>query len=195
MSTPTVNIPGYVVGTWDIDPIHSDVSITARHLVVSKVRGRFDDFEGTIDTAENPLDSKVNATIKATSINTKQPQRDDHIRSADFLDVENHPTITFVSTGLRVVGDDFELDGNLTLHGVTKPVTLKLEIIGFGPGSHGEHPRRLRGHDLGQPQGLRHPLQRHHRGHRRRHRQRQARGPPGDRGRPARRLIVSSAMG
>ena len=138
MSTPTVNIPGYAVGTWDIDPIHSDVTITARHLVGSQVRGRVDDFEGTIETSENPLDSKVNATIKATSINTKQPQRDDHIRSADFLDVENHPTITFTSTGLRVDGDDYELDGDLTLHGVTKPVTLKLEVIGFGPGSQGE---------------------------------------------------------
>lgn len=138
MSTPTVNIPGYVVGTWDIDPIHSDVSITARHLLVSKVRGHFGDFAGTITTAENPLDSKVDAVIQATSIDTKQPQRDDHIRSADFLDVENHPTISFVSTGLRVDGDDYELDGDLTLHGVTKPVTLKLEILGFGPGMAGE---------------------------------------------------------
>ena len=137
MSTPTINIPGYLVGTWDIDPIHSDVSITARHLVVSKVRGHFEDFAGAITTAENPLDSKVEATIQATSINTKQPQRDGHIRSADFLDVENHPTITFTSTGLRTAGADFELDGELTLHGVTKPVTLKLEITGFGPDGQG----------------------------------------------------------
>ncbi len=134
MSTPTVNIPGYVVGTWDIDPVHSDVSITARHLLISKVRGHFDDYEGTIVTAENPLESKVDATIQATSINTKQPQRDDHIRSADFLDVENYPTISFVSTGIRADGDNWELDGDLTLHGVTKSVTLKLEITGFGPG-------------------------------------------------------------
>ncbi|HEX4221699.1 MAG TPA: YceI family protein [Pseudonocardiaceae bacterium] len=137
MSTPTVTIPGYAIGTWDIDPVHSDVTITARHLVVSKVRGRFDDFEGTLETAANPLESKVNATIKATSISTKQPQRDDHIRSADFLDVENHPTITFASTGLRVSGDDYELDGNLTLHGVTKPVSLQLEVVGFGSDGHG----------------------------------------------------------
>ena len=137
MSTPTVNIPGYLVGTWDIDPIHSDVSITARHLVVSKVRGHFGDFAGSITTAENPLDSKVDAVIQATSINTKQPQRDDHIRSADFLDVENHPTITFTSTALRVDGDDYELDGDLTLRGVTKPVSLKLEVIGFGPDGNG----------------------------------------------------------
>jgi polyisoprenoid-binding protein YceI len=137
MSTPTVNIPGYVVGTWDIDPIHSDVSITARHLLVSKVRGHFGDYEGTIVTAENPLESKVTATIQATSIDTKQPQRDDHIRSADFLDVENYPTISFVSTGLRADGDDWELDGDLTLHGVTKPVSLKLEVVGFGPDGNG----------------------------------------------------------
>ena len=137
MSTPTINIPGYLVGTWDIDPVHSDVSITARHFVVSKVRGAFGDYEGQIVTAENPLDSTVNATIKAASIDTRQEQRDEHIRSADFLDVENHPTISFVSTGIRNDGGDFKLDGNLTLHGVTKPVTLGLEINGFGPDAYG----------------------------------------------------------
>jgi len=137
MSTPTINIPGYLVGTWDIDPVHSDVSITARHFVVSKVRGAFGDYEGQIVTAQNPLESTVNATIKAESIDTRQQQRDDHIRSADFLDVENFPTISFASTGIRADGGDFKLDGNLTLHGVTKPVTLNLEVAGFGPDPYG----------------------------------------------------------
>lgn len=133
MSTPAVTIPGYVAGTWDIDTVHSDISIIAKHFMVSKVRGHFEDYAGTIVTGENPLDSSVNATIKSTSVNTKNEQRDGHIRSADFLDVEKFPEITFASTGLRADGDDFKLDGNLTLHGVTKPVTLDMELSGLGP--------------------------------------------------------------
>jgi polyisoprenoid-binding protein YceI len=126
-------VPGYVVGTWDVDTVHSEVSFVIRHMVVSKVRGRFDKFEATIITAEDPLASSVEATIEAGSINTVQEQRDDHIRSADFLDAENHPTITFVSRGLRPSGKNFSLDGDLTIRGVTKPVTLELEVNGFGP--------------------------------------------------------------
>ena len=137
MSTPAVTIPGYVAGTWDIDPVHSDISIVAKHFVISKVRGHFEDYAGTIVTGENPLDSTVNATIKATSINTKNEQRDGHIRSADFLDVEKFPEITFNSTGVRQAGDDFELDGDLTLHGVTNNITLKLEVSGLGPDAYG----------------------------------------------------------
>jgi polyisoprenoid-binding protein YceI len=132
-----VTIPGYVAGTWTIDPVHSDVSIVARHFVVSKVRGQFREFSGTITTGESPLDSQVTATIKASSIDTRNDQRDGHIRSADFLDVEHHPEITFVSTALRQHGEDFKLDGNLTLHGVTRPITLDLELSGFGPDSGG----------------------------------------------------------
>lgn len=137
MSTPAVTIPGYVSGTWDIDPVHSDISIVARHFVVSKVRGHFREFSGTITTGEKPLDSAVTATIVATSIDTNNDQRDGHIRSGDFLDVENHPQITFTSTGLRADGDDFKLDGDLTLHGVTKPITLDLELVGLGPDAYG----------------------------------------------------------
>jgi polyisoprenoid-binding protein YceI len=137
MSTPTINIPGYVAGTWDIDQVHSSVSIVARHFVVSKVRGEFRDFTAQIVTGENPLDSSVTATIQAASIDTHQEQRDDHIRSADFLEVETHPTITFTSAALRPHGSDFQLDGELTLHGVTKPVTLDLELNGFGPDGYG----------------------------------------------------------
>jgi polyisoprenoid-binding protein YceI len=137
MSTETVVIPGYLVGTWSADLTHSDVSITARHFMVSKVRGHFNDFSATIVTAENPLDSKVTATIKTASIDTRQEQRDGHIRSADFLDVENHPEITFVSTGLRPNGDDFKLDGELTIRGNTRPVTLDLELNAIGPDPYG----------------------------------------------------------
>jgi polyisoprenoid-binding protein YceI len=129
--------PGYVAGTWDIDPVHSEVSFVVRHMVVSKVRGRFDRFEGTIVTADDPLDSSVEAAINAASINTNQEQRDAHIRSADFLDVDNHPEITFRSLALRPAGDRFLVDGDLTIRGVTKPVTLELEVNGFTPDPYG----------------------------------------------------------
>lgn len=135
--TTAATIPGYVVGTWDIDPVHSDISIIARHFGVSKVRGSFAEFSGEITTTENPLESSVTATIQAASIDTKQNDRDNHIRSADFLDVENHPTITFRSTGLRANGDEFELDGDLTIRGTTKPVTLALELSGFAADPYG----------------------------------------------------------
>jgi polyisoprenoid-binding protein YceI len=137
MSSTAVEIPGYVAGTWAIDPVHSEVSFTVRHMMISKVRGRFDKFEGTIVTAENALDSTVTASVDLSSINTGQEQRDAHIRSADFFEVEAHPAMTFASTGARVAGDNFLLDGDLTLKGVTKPVTFKLEVSGFGPDAYG----------------------------------------------------------
>lgn len=137
MTTPAVTIPGYVAGTWTIDTVHSDISIVARHFMVSKVRGHFREFTGTIVTGENPLDSSVTATIKADTIDTKNDQRDGHIRSADFLDVEKFPEITFTSTALRQRGEDFKLDGTLSLHGVTRPITLDLELSGFGPDAYG----------------------------------------------------------
>jgi len=137
MTETAVEIPGYVAGTWAIDPVHSEVSFVVRHMMVSKVRGRFDKFEGTITTAPNPLDSTVNASIDLSSVNTGEPNRDNHIRSADFFEVESHPHMTFRSTGVRADGGDFLLDGDLTIRGTTKPVTLKLEINGFGPDAYG----------------------------------------------------------
>jgi polyisoprenoid-binding protein YceI len=130
-------IPGYAVGTWDIDPVHSDVSFTVRHMMVSKVRGRFATFSGEIVTVEDFTGSTVAATIDASSIDTGTEQRDEHIRSADFFDVANHPTWTFRSTGLRANGDDYVLDGELTIKGVTRPVALALEVNGFGPDAYG----------------------------------------------------------
>jgi polyisoprenoid-binding protein YceI len=136
MST-VVDVPGYLAGTWAIDPVHSEVSFVVRHMMVSKVRGRFDKFDGTIVTAENPLDSTVTATVDVSSINTGQEQRDAHIRSADFFEAEKHPTMTFTSTGVRAEGDHYLLDGDLTIRGVTKPVTFTLEVSGFGPDAYG----------------------------------------------------------
>ena len=137
LSTSTPTSPSYVAGTWDIDPVHSEVSFLVRHLVVSKVRGRFNEFQGTIVTAEDPLNSSVEATIVAASIDTNQEQRDTHVRSADFLDVEKYPSLSFISTAVRPSGDGYEVDGELTIHGVTKPVTLELELNGFTPDLHG----------------------------------------------------------
>jgi polyisoprenoid-binding protein YceI len=118
-------------GKWEIDAVHSQVSFVVRHLMVSKVRGRFGKFSGTIEVAENHQDSKVEATIDAASIDTGEPNRDAHIRSADFLDVENYPVITFTALGpIHKSGTKFSLSGDLTIRGVTKPVTLEAEYLG-----------------------------------------------------------------
>jgi polyisoprenoid-binding protein YceI len=131
------SIPGYVAGTWSIDPVHSEVGFAARHMMVSKVRGRFRTFSGQIVTGASPLDSSVTAEIDLSSIDTGNEQRDAHIRSADFFEVETYPTMTYRSTGVRQQGDGFILDGKLTLKGVTKDVPLTLELNGFGPDPYG----------------------------------------------------------
>ena len=130
--TTAVRIPGYVTGTWSLDPAHTEIGFVARHLMVSKVRGKFEKFTGTIKTASNPLDSYAEAEIDLSSITTGTEQRDNHLRSNDFFDVETSPKMTFRSTGIRPDGDDFLVDGELTIRGVTKPITLKVEIGGFG---------------------------------------------------------------
>ncbi len=132
-----LTIPGYIAGTWSVDPVHSEVSFVVRHMMISKVRGRFDTFSGTIVTANDPLQSSAEATIDLTSINTANSQRDDHIRSADFFDVENHPNMTYRTTGIRAAGDGLEVDGELTIRGVTRPLVLALEVNGFGPDAYG----------------------------------------------------------
>ena len=132
-SATTVQIPGYLAGTWDIDPTHSTVGFSVRHMMVSKVRGRFGQFSGEIVTGESPLDSSVTAEIDLASIITGNEQRDQHIRSADFFEVETYPTMTYRSTGVRAEGDGYVLEGELTLKGVTKSVPLTLELNGFGP--------------------------------------------------------------
>jgi polyisoprenoid-binding protein YceI len=133
----SVEIPGYVAGTWAIDPVHSEVSFVVRHMMVSKVRGRFDKFEGTIVTAEDPLASTVTASVDLDSINTGQEQRDAHIRSADFFEVEKYPEMTFVSTAIKAAEEGFILEGDLTLKGITKTVAFNLEVNGIGPDAYG----------------------------------------------------------
>jgi polyisoprenoid-binding protein YceI len=137
MSTTALEIPGYVAGTWQVDPVHSEVSFVVRHMMVSKVRGRFDRFEATFTTAPDPLDSSVTASVDLSSINTGQEQRDAHIRSADFFEVEKYPTMNFTSTGVRYVDGALLLEGDLTIKATTKRVTFELEVSGFGPDAYG----------------------------------------------------------
>jgi polyisoprenoid-binding protein YceI len=136
-TTATVTIPGYQAGRWTIDPVHSEVGFSVRHMMVSKVRGKFTRFEGELVTGDNPLDSSVTATIELDSIDTGNADRDAHIRSADFFETDAHTTMTYRSTGVRVEDGDYVLDGELTLKGVTRPVPLRLEIGGFGPDAYG----------------------------------------------------------
>ncbi|GAA1731649.1 YceI family protein [Microbacterium paludicola] len=128
----TIEIPGYRPGTYVIDPAHSEVGFTVRHMMISKVKGAFHVIEGTIVAPENPLEAKVTAKADVASINTKDEGRDQHLRSADFFDAENHPTIEFVSTGVREQDGEFLVDGDLTIKGITKPVTFTVEFGGFG---------------------------------------------------------------
>jgi polyisoprenoid-binding protein YceI len=131
MSTTAVEIPGYVAGAFTIDPGHSDVAFTVRHMMLSKVRGHFTRFQGQLVLAPDPLDSSVTATVELASIDTNNPQRDSDLRSAGFFEIDQYPTMTYRSTGIRHSEDGFDVDGELTLHGVTRPVTLALDINGF----------------------------------------------------------------
>lgn len=125
-------------GTWAIDPIHSSIGFAVRHLMVSKVRGAFEKFGGAITIAADGTPA-VEAEIDVASVHTGNEQRDVHLRTADFFDVENHPTATFRSTTVEGDGDDYVLKGDFTLHGVTKPVSLRLRFNGVNPGmGHGE---------------------------------------------------------
>jgi polyisoprenoid-binding protein YceI len=131
--TAAVSIPGYVAGVWDIDPVHSEVSFTVRHMMVSKVRGRFGSFSGQIVTGDDVTDSSVTALVDAASVDTGNEHRDTDLRSANFFDVEHHPRWTFRSTGVRVDGDGLVVDGDLTIKGVTRSASLALEVNGIGP--------------------------------------------------------------
>ncbi len=131
-TTNTATLPK--AGTYAIDPAHTEVGFVARHLIGTKVRGRFTDVSGTFTVAENPEDSTLDAVVQAASIHTNQAQRDDHLRTNDFLDVPNHPTLTLKSTGMKRVDDThWVLTGDLTIRGVTKSVDFDLEFLGEGP--------------------------------------------------------------
>jgi polyisoprenoid-binding protein YceI len=125
-------------GTWAIDPVHSSVEFAVRHLLVGKVRGRFDTFSGAIVVDEEGTPS-VTAEIAVDSVNSGNEQRDAHVKASDFFDVERHPTASFASTAVRADGDRYLLDGDFVLKGVTRPITLGLVFNGINPGmGHGE---------------------------------------------------------
>lgn len=142
MSTP-VSIPGYDAGTWVIDSARSEVAFQVRILGLLKSRGTFDDFEGTIVMADDPLDSTVNAVVRTGSVNTRNKKRDQDVQNAGYLDVPTYPTMTFASTGVRVDGDHFLVDGDLTALAVTKQVTLRLVAKAFETGADGKPAARF----------------------------------------------------
>jgi polyisoprenoid-binding protein YceI len=117
-------------GTWNIDPAHTSIEFVARHLMVTKVRGAFKEFSGSFDVAEDPMQSTLSVDVALASVDTGAEDRDNHLRSPDFFDLENHPTMTFRSTSLAPAGDGWDLAGDLSIKGVTKPVTLDVEFLG-----------------------------------------------------------------
>jgi polyisoprenoid-binding protein YceI len=141
VTSRTVNGVEYpAVGTYQIDPSHTELGFAVRHMAVSKVRGRLSKFEGTLVLAEDPADSKVSLTVDATSVDTRDENRDAHLRTNDFFDVENHPTWSFVSTSIKPEGPtEFKVDGDLTIRGVTKPVTLDVTFEGVVTDPFGNH--------------------------------------------------------
>ncbi|KGN34668.1 polyisoprenoid-binding protein [Knoellia sinensis KCTC 19936] len=127
-----------ISGEYVLDPSHSRLGFSARHAMVTKVRGNFDEFEGTARVdATTPANSKVEVTIQAASVTTGNEQRDGHLKTPDFFDIENHPTITFVSTNVARAGSEWAVTGDLTINGVTKPVTIDFEETGSAKDPYG----------------------------------------------------------
>jgi polyisoprenoid-binding protein YceI len=124
------NLADLSPGIWNVDASHSVVGFTARHLMISKVRGRFTDFSGVVTIAEDPLQSHVEATVDLASVNTSDEQRDAHLKSADFFNVDHHPQMIFSSTSIKPDGDDYIMTGDLTVLGKTRSVDFELEFDG-----------------------------------------------------------------
>jgi len=131
--TTTVDAHKLDAGTWAIDPVHSSVNFSVRHLVVGKTYGRFDQFSGAITVTEDGTAS-VTAEVDVSSLDSGNEQRDDHVKAEGFFDVAQFPTATFVSTAVRADGDNYVIDGDFTLRGVTKPVVMSLVFNGVNPG-------------------------------------------------------------
>jgi polyisoprenoid-binding protein YceI len=130
MTAPTVTALPLAAGPWAVDHNHSGILFTVRHLGLSNVRGRFDRFDATLDVGETLDRVSVTATVDLSSVDTNNGVRDAHLRSTDFFDTEQHPTMTFRSTGIAGAGEDYELRGDLTLAGVTKEIVLDVEFHG-----------------------------------------------------------------
>jgi len=118
-------------GTWEVDPAHSSIEFRVKHMMISTVRGRFREFEGTIEAAPDYHDSKVSGCVKTASIDTNEPRRDEHLRSADFFHAEEHPEIRFESTSVEhVQGGTYRVGGDLSMHGERKPVEFEVTVHG-----------------------------------------------------------------
>ena len=141
--TPTGNL----TGTYTLDPVHSRIGFVARHAMVTKVRGSFNEFEGEgYFDATDPRNSRLEVTIKAASIDTRNPDRDAHLRSNDFFDMDSYPEITFVSASVGAAGEGrYAVFGDLTIKGVTKPVSFDLEFTGSAVDPFGNHRIGLEG--------------------------------------------------
>lgn len=132
MAEPTATDTLPEKGTWNLEPAHSSAQFSVRHLGLSKVRGHFEALEGTLEIGDDPTESVVDVTIDASSISTNQTDRDNHLRSGDFLEVERYPTIHFRSTSIERDGDEWKMTGDLTIRDTTKPVTIDVEYLGMG---------------------------------------------------------------
>jgi polyisoprenoid-binding protein YceI len=143
----TITVPASLTGTYAIDPAHSRIGFVARHAMVTKVRGSFNEFEGTGHfDAEDPAKSHLQLTIKAASIDTRNGDRDAHLRSNDFFDMAQYPEITFSSTSVEQVdADNYRVIGDLTIKGVTKPVTVDFVYTGAAVDPFGNHRIGLEG--------------------------------------------------
>jgi len=130
-ATPNTPLPqGVTAGEWIADAAHTEVGFSVRHMGVSRVRGTFEESSANVNIGATIEESTVSAEINPASVHTRNEDRDNHLRSADFFDVEKFPKWNFESTAVRADGDEIEIDGDLTLHGVTRPVTLSAEFIG-----------------------------------------------------------------
>lgn len=136
-TTPTSTIPGLVAGTYAIDAAHSEIGFTVRHLM-TKVRGTFKEYAGEIVVKDSLEESTANVTVELSSVDTRSEQRDGHLRSGDFFDVEKSPKMTFASTALTPNGDDYTLSGDLTIKDVTKPIELAVEFLGVDQNAYGQ---------------------------------------------------------
>jgi polyisoprenoid-binding protein YceI len=137
MAATTATELGITPGKWVVDPSHSNVEFVVRHMMVSKVRGRFNAFSGEVEISENLADSKVTASIETASVDTRDENRDGHLKSADFFDADTFPTLNFVSTSLTPKDGEYLLTGDLTVKNVTKSVSFNLEFNGTGPDPYG----------------------------------------------------------
>jgi polyisoprenoid-binding protein YceI len=139
MAITAEHVAGYQAGTWKLDPTHSDIAFSVRHLAISKVKGKFETFDVTVTAPENPSDATIEATIDVASVNTNQAQRDEHLRTSDFFAISEHPTMVFTSTAFHPNEDGtFVVEGDLTLRGVTKNVSLKGDFGGIITDGYGQ---------------------------------------------------------